>query len=144
MTIPTIVIDCPYEHEDGDVAICDLCGREIAPACECIGIRVGHMESPIGDNAADVCLDCARSRPGFVEAIAMLIGEISDKWEAKKWPRREFNKARAELNQRFREATSDQRRAFGSELNKLADEYVQATGENLSEYERRLDWINPF
>ena len=116
----------------------------IVPVCSAIRIRTGHIESPIGDSAFHVCLDCAGSRPGFIDAIILLTAEITDKWEAKKRPRREFNKARAELNDRYREATSGHRQAFESDLAKLADEYVNVTGENLSVWERKLDWSNPF
>jgi ribosome-binding protein aMBF1 (putative translation factor) len=143
MTSTTAAVDCGYDHDD-DKAICDLCDRKIVPVCSTIRIRAGHMESPEGESAFDVCLDCASSRPGFVEAIAMLTAAITDKWEAKKRPRREFRKARAELNERYREATSGHRQAFELELAKLASEHERTTGENLSVWDRKLDWCNPF
>ena len=70
----------------------------------------------------------------------MLAAEVTDKWEARMQPIREFRKARGDLQAEFAEATSAQRRVFGARLAKLADEHERATGQEVPEFDRRIDW----
>ena len=139
MTTTTTVVECAYSHDDRE-CFCDLCGQEIVPACAGITIAVGHMESPEGEGGFDVCLDCAGQRAGFIESIAALTAEVTDKWEAKMRPQREFRQAREELKKEYKEAISPQREAFDSKLATLADEYKQATGQEVMDWDRRIDW----
>lgn len=131
---------CGYSHYDDEEVICDLCDQQVTPSCAAIRIATGHMESPIGDRGFEVCLDCAGQQAGFLLSIAILGAEVTDRWEAKKVPYREYHAARRAAKEAYQAATTEQRAAFAAVVSEAAARFKETTGQDAGKWDLDPAW----